>query len=150
MFSEKLLLITLASGAALLSAAPQAEFVFEKAPFPSCHASTIVETVPGEFLAAWFGGTEEGANDVAIWGARRDKNGWSEPFEMAREENTPAWNPVLFTAADGTIWLYYKFGPSPSNGLRDAEPAAITAGLGSRPSIFPQASTARLRTNPCS
>ncbi|MCE5306669.1 MAG: exo-alpha-sialidase [Acidobacteriales bacterium] len=113
MFSEKLLVITLASGAALLSAAPQAEFVFEQAPFPSCHASTIVETQPGEFLAAWFGGSEEGANDVAIWGARRDRNGWSEPFEMAREENTPSWNPVLFTAADGTIWLYYKFGPSP-------------------------------------
>ena len=64
-------------------------------------------------MAAWFGGREEGASDVAIWGARLTRSGWSEPFEMAREENIPTWNPVLFAAADGTIWLYYKFGPNP-------------------------------------
>jgi predicted neuraminidase len=72
-----------------------------------------VELAPGEFVAAWFGGREEGASDVAIWGARLTKSGWSEPFEMAREAHTPTWNPVLFAAADGTIWLYYKFGPNP-------------------------------------
>ena len=56
-----------------------AEFIFERAPFASCHASTIVETAPGEFLAAWFGGSDEGKRDVAIWGARRAKSGgWSE------------------------------------------------------------------------
>jgi len=99
--------------AAIGVAAPRAEFIFQKAPFPSCHASTIVETQPGEFLAAWFGGREEGATDVGIWAARRDSMGWSEPFELAREPGTPSWNPVLFRSADGVLWLYYKFGPSP-------------------------------------
>ncbi|MCL5744035.1 MAG: exo-alpha-sialidase [Acidobacteria bacterium] len=113
MFSARFLPLLLLTSVYWLNAAPRAQFIFEKAPFPSCHASTILEASPGEFLAAWFGGREEGANDVAIWGARLTKGGWSEPFEMVRETNTPAWNPVLFAAADGTIWLYYKFGPSP-------------------------------------
>lgn len=95
------------------SAAPKFEFLYEQAPFPSCHASTIVETAKGEFLAAWFGGTAEGEKDVAIWAARRVHGKWSEPVEVAREANTPTWNPVLFHARDGVLWLYYKFGPSP-------------------------------------
>jgi predicted neuraminidase len=97
-----------------LSAAPQAEFIYESAPFPSCHASTIVETAPGEFLAAWFGGTAEGRPDVAIWSSRKSKGVWSEPVEIARELNTPTYNPVLFFSADKVLWMYYKFGPSPS------------------------------------
>jgi len=99
--------------ASLCFAAPQAEFIFERAPFASCHASTIVETAPGEFLAAWFGGTAEGRPDVAIWGARRGGGRWSEPFELAREPEIAAYNPVLYFSRDGTLWLYYKFGPSP-------------------------------------
>ena len=33
-------------------------FIYNEAPFPHCHASTIVETNNG-LLAAWFGGTHE-------------------------------------------------------------------------------------------
>lgn len=100
----------LAAGAAF---GAQAEFVFETAPFASCHASTIVELKGGELMAAWFGGTREGAPDVAIWGSRRTAAGWSAPVELAREKNQPAWNPVLFHTKDGVLWLYYKVGPSP-------------------------------------
>ena len=32
------------------------EFIYETAPFPSCHASTIAQTRSG-LAAAWFGGT---------------------------------------------------------------------------------------------
>jgi len=35
----------------------QSEYIFERAPFPSAHASTIVETPEG-LVAAWFGGTK--------------------------------------------------------------------------------------------
>jgi len=92
---------------------PRSEFIFEPgaAPFPECHASTVVELRGGELLAAWFGGTHERAPDVAIWTARYVSGVWSKPVEVAREKNIPTWNPVLFHTKDGRLWLYYKAGP---------------------------------------
>jgi predicted neuraminidase len=98
----------------LTSAAAISEFIFTTAPFKSCHASTIVQLRNGDFLAAWFGGSAEGNLDVAIWASRRTKGSWSAPFQLAREPNTPTWNPVLFHSNDGRLWLYYKFGAGPS------------------------------------
>lgn len=60
----------------------RSEFIFEKAPFASCHASTIVETDDG-LLAAWFGGSAEGADDVGIWMARFNGKEWSAPVMVA-------------------------------------------------------------------
>ncbi|HXJ96092.1 MAG TPA: sialidase family protein [Terriglobia bacterium] len=91
----------------------QKEFIFTSAPFVSCHASTLVELRSGGLLAAWFGGREEGAPDVAIWASRRVGSQWSIPFELVREPDVPTWNPVLFYTRDGRLWLYYKFGFSP-------------------------------------
>ncbi len=89
------------------------EFIYKEAPFAQCHASTILEAQNGDMLAAWFGGTKEKAPDVAIWMSRRTADGWSAPVEMARHEQMPTWNPVLFRAQDGVTWLYYKYGPDP-------------------------------------
>ena len=95
------------------NSAPTAqEFIFTSAPFPSAHASTIVELRNGDLLAAWFGGTAEGAPDTAIWASRRVAGKWSAPFELVREPNIACWNPVLFHSADSKLWLYYKFGPN--------------------------------------
>src|SRR5437870_5441955 len=95
----------------------KSEFIFEQAPFPSCHASTIAETKTG-LAAAWFGGTRERNPDVGIWVARRSKNGCSKPVEVANGvqlgERYPCWNPVLFQAERGPLLLFYKVGPSPS------------------------------------
>jgi len=96
----------------------QSEFVFESAPFPSAHASTIVETKDG-LVAAWFGGTRERAADVGIWLSRRVAGRWSAPVEVAngiQADGTrhPCWNPVLFETAAGRLSLFYKVGPSPS------------------------------------
>jgi hypothetical protein len=44
----------------------KSEFIYETAPFPGCHASTIVETKEG-FALAWFGGTAERNPDVCIY-----------------------------------------------------------------------------------
>lgn len=92
-------------------------FIYESAPFPSCHASTIVETRNG-FLAAWFGGTAESNPDVTIWTARFDGRSWSTPVEVATGvqadgKRFPCWNPVLTQTRDGSTWLFYKVGPNP-------------------------------------
>ncbi len=91
----------------------KSEFVYTEAPFPSCHASTIVEAEPGVFLTAFFGGTDEGENDVGIWLSRRENGRWSEPQEVASAEGVPCWNPVLFKKPNGEIILFYKAGPNP-------------------------------------
>lgn len=90
------------------------EFIFDSAPFPACHASTVVELPNGDLMSAWFGGTGEGKPDVAIWASQRTAGKWTQPAEMVRESQTPCWNPVLFYAKGGRLWLYYKFGTSPS------------------------------------
>jgi predicted neuraminidase len=100
-------------------AAVAQEFIYTEAPFPSAHASTIVELKNGDLLAAWFGGSAEGKPDVAIWSARRTHGAphgaWTAPAELVREPNIACFNPVLFYSADGKLWLYYKFGPHPSS-----------------------------------
>ena len=95
------------------------EFIYETAPFPSAHASTIVETREGTLLAAWFGGTAERNPDVGIWLSRREANGWTTPVEVANGVQSeslryPTWNPVLFQPSSGPLLLFYKVGPSPS------------------------------------
>jgi predicted neuraminidase len=102
-------------GLACMASAQTAEFVSDKMPTPSCHASTVVELSNGDFLASWFGGTKEGAPDVAIWMSRRTPAGWSPPREAAREPEVATYNPVLFHSGDGVLWLYYKFGTSPGS-----------------------------------
>ncbi len=99
---------------AMLPAAEVNEFIFENAPFASAHASNIVELRNGDFLASWFGGSREGAPDVAIWSARRVKGKWSSPAVLVREPEIACYNPVIFYSKDGRLWFYYKFGPSPS------------------------------------
>jgi predicted neuraminidase len=94
------------------------EFIFDSAPFASCHASTIAETKDG-LVAAWFGGTREGHPDVGIWLSRRGNGRWTAPVEavngvQAATNRLPCWNPVLFQPREGPLLLFYKVGPSPS------------------------------------
>ena len=105
-----------------------AEHIFgDDRPFPSCHASTLVETPGGEFLAAWFGGTAEKESDVGIWLSQRSAAGrWSQPIQVAKVRpltgsgqpepvegrQSAHWNPVLFLAPDGAVHLFFKVGDS--------------------------------------
>ncbi len=88
----------------------QREHILKNPPFKECHASTLVELANGNILAAWFAGTKEKHNDVAIWGAIRYPNGWSQPIHLAKVNNQPHWNPVLFRGSGNIVYLYFKIG----------------------------------------
>ncbi len=97
-----------------------AEFIFNDAPHPECHASTIAETASGALVAAWFGGTAERNADVGIWFSRLGADGWTPPVEVANGVQPdggryPTWNPVLYQPPrDGSpLLLFFKVGPSP-------------------------------------
>jgi predicted neuraminidase len=123
----------------------KSEFIYERAPFPSCHASTITEIKDG-MIAAWFGGTGEGNRDVGIWVSRQKEKAWSPPVEAANgvqadsSERYPCWNPVLFQPKQGPLLLFYKVGPNPSrwwgilitstdNGKTWSKPRQLPAGI---------------------
>ena len=96
-----------------------ATIVNPAAPYPECHASTIVELSPGSLAAAWFGGTKERNPDVGIWFARQEQGKWLPATEVATGvqpdgSRLPTWNPVLFHPSGGPLFLFYKVGPSPS------------------------------------
>lgn len=93
------------------------EFIYETAPFPSCHASTIVETPKG-LVTAWFGGTAERDPDVGIWVSLEENGKWTTPVEVANGiqkigKRMPTWNPVLFQLPGKELLLFYKVGPNP-------------------------------------
>jgi len=84
---------------------------------PSVHASTITRLTGGDLLTAWFGGSREGAKDVAIYLARWDQaeqswgpaKRWIDRGSATRElgrEVKKLGNPVLHQDPAGRIWLY--------------------------------------------
>lgn len=92
-------------------------FIYEEAPYPSCHASTLVETDRG-IMASWFGGTYEKHPDVSIYTSLLNKDKWSTPEMVAdgvenKDFRNPTWNPVLYQNPNGQLVLFYKEGPNP-------------------------------------
>eukprot|EP00873_Tetraselmis_striata_P018982 jgi/Tetstr1/439246/TSEL_027688.t1 len=82
------------------------------------HGSTIAEVAPGEFVAAWFGGTWERMGDVGIWSARYVNGSWGAATQVVVPEpdgrypvHAPCWNPVLLHIPERfTTLLFYKMG----------------------------------------
>ena len=123
---KKILLLLLLSGVwgTLRAGAPspvrdtagvvRAEFVYDRAEFPSCHAATIVETSRGELMIALFGGKYESNADCSIWASHLHADGWETPRLVADglidSVKTACWNPVLFQMPGGELLLFYKVG----------------------------------------
>jgi predicted neuraminidase len=73
------------------------------------HASNMVELSNGDLLCVWFAGTGEGISDVNIALSRlpADKARWSEPVWVSEDSTRSEQNPLLFSAPDGKLWLFY-------------------------------------------
>ena len=93
--------------------------VYRSAPFPSCHAATLCQTLEGDLVVAFFGGSWEGCRDVGIWSCRKPQGAqeWSVPQCIAdgRQNDSvqhPCWNPVLYRLPGrrGELLLFYKTG----------------------------------------
>lgn len=85
---------------------------------PSVHAGSLTQLPGGEIIAAWFGGSREGAADVAIYTARFDaaQQEWSTPVVVTDRLRTSRelgryvrklGNPVIYADQKGRVWLYY-------------------------------------------
>lgn len=123
----------------------RSSFIYESAPFPSCHAATIVQTSTGKIMAAWFGGTAESSPDVGIYISELIRDQWTPPVEVAvgyapNGERRPCYNPILFQPRRGPLLLFYKVGTGPQtwwgmmktsqdNGRSWSEPARLPDGI---------------------
>lgn len=128
------------------------EFIYEKAPFPSCHSATIAETKNG-LVSAWFGGTKERHPDVGIWVSRRINDTWTAPVEVANGVvndtlRYACWNPVLYQVPGGDLLLFYKVGPRVS-GWKGYMITSKDAGVTwSKPSALPEGFLGPVKNKP--
>ena len=103
------------------------EFIYEAAPFPSCHASTIAETPTAALVAAWFGGTHERHPDVGIWVAPRvgrqvvDAGRSRQRRRRPTARGMPCWNPVLFQPQGRAAAAVLQGRPQPADVVGHAD-----------------------------
>lgn len=83
---------------------------------PTVHSPTLVRLPNGNVLAAWFGGSREGAKDVAIYASERNSNGWSSMKVLANRKTVEQalqrpirklGNPVLTIDKASRVWLFF-------------------------------------------
>jgi predicted neuraminidase len=78
-------------------------------PSPQNHAASLARLPGGELACVWFGGTMEGMPDISIHMAVLDeaRGRWSPATKFSDDPSRSEQNPLLHTAADGTMWLLY-------------------------------------------
>ena len=95
------------------------EFIDPNFSQPSVHVASLCELADGGLGASWYGGTREGASDVAVFFSRRNSGpsgAWTQPVPLINRKNAQqeTWrfvrkvgNPLLFSDPDGTMGLLY-------------------------------------------
>lgn len=83
-------------------------YIHQTLPSEMCHGSTILP-IGSLVLSAWFGGSREGEDDVAIFLSKYVDQQWSAP-RIIKHCSEPHWNPVLTYLGNDQIALYFKVG----------------------------------------
>ncbi|WP_460743933.1 sialidase family protein [Nesterenkonia halophila] len=88
-------------------------------PRRSNHAPSILVLPDGDMLAAWFGGSDEGNQDIDILVSRYDREyaAWSAPDVVTDDRRRSDQNPGLFLTTDGEVWLLYTSQLSRQSGV---------------------------------
>ena len=78
-------------------------------PTVQCHAANLAWLPGGDLACVWFGGTQEGVSDISAYLSRMPSGSdtWLPPVPLSDDVTRSEQNPVLFTAADGDVWLLY-------------------------------------------
>jgi predicted neuraminidase len=115
---------TFVAGPVPTSITPDAPFIHREFISPDhgnkmVHVGSICELSQGRLAAAWYGGTREGARDVAVFlsvKAPGEASSWSRPAKVAdgvsasRELSRyvkKVGNPLLFCGPGDRLWLVY-------------------------------------------
>lgn len=77
--------------------------------FPECHASTVLPLKDGRVLSVYFAGAHEKNDDVGIWLSEQVDGAWVAPRLLAKIDDTPHWNPVIYQDGD-VIHVLFKTG----------------------------------------
>jgi predicted neuraminidase len=95
------------------------EFVDPTMATPSVHVASLAELPGGRLAATWYGGTREGARDVAIFFATRDpgtNQPWSRPRVVVTADSAAreldryvrkVGNAVIFSGSNGRLHLLF-------------------------------------------
>jgi len=86
------------------------------------HCATVAVLSDSALLAAWYAGSREGVNDVAILSAAWRGEGWSEPRVIVQIPGHSVGQPVFLPRANGEVRLFYVIigGLEPRSRLRRA------------------------------
>ena len=76
--------------------------------FPSCHASCVLN-IGKRTLCVYFAGSYEKADDVGIWLSVRRDGSWEKPRLLAKVDEIPHWNPVIYEIPGG-VRVTFKAG----------------------------------------
>jgi predicted neuraminidase len=83
---------------------------------PEVHAATAYADRPGSLTGFWYGGTREGARDVAIYRSRLEGDRWDTPRVVVDRAQAQAdlnrhirklGNPSVYRHPDGRLWLFF-------------------------------------------
>jgi len=74
---------------------------------PMAHCATIAVLPGGALLAAWYAGSREAANDVAILSAEWKGENWSEPQVIVQIPGHSLGQPVFLPRAHSEVWLFF-------------------------------------------